>query len=97
MCLRCRKDVKFTSGLRNYVNSYKIPIILPSCPSSILVLILEYNTINHLDLLSNNFEENISPRSPNNSKRRIRPADIDNDKKKIKLADMDKQRPAIPN
>ena len=57
---------------------------------------MEYNTTNHLDFPSNNFEENINPGALNNSEERIRPADIDNNEENIRPADLDKQRPATP-
>ena len=78
MCPRCGKDVKSTSGLIRHVNACKIPINLPSCQLSILAPILEYNIINHLDLPSDDFEEDIDPRALNKSKEKIRPADINN-------------------
>lgn len=57
--LRYRKNVKCTSGLTRYVNFCKITIILPSCQPFTLALILESNTINHLDLPSDNFDNDI--------------------------------------
>ena len=89
-CPSCKKHVKSTSGLTRYINICKIPIILPSYQSSILALILDYNTTNHLDLPSNNFEKNISPGTSNNGKKRIRLVDKNNNKKDIRPADIDK-------
>ena len=96
-CPRCGKGVKSTSGLTRHVNACKIPITLPSCQPSTLAPILEYNTTNHPDLPSDNFEEDISPGASNNGEERIRSADIDNDKEDIRQANLDKQRPATPN
>ena len=84
------RGVKSTSGLTKHVNSRKISITLPSCQTCISASILEYNIINHPDLPSNNFEEDISPGVLNNGKERIRPANINNNKEDIKLADIDK-------
>lgn len=54
--------------------------------------VLDYNTTNLLDLLSDNNKEYISLRVSYNSKERINPADIDNDKEDIKPTDIDKKR-----
>lgn len=56
-----------------------------------------YNTINPLDLISDNHKEDISPTGSNNGKKEIRPADINNNKKDIQPVNIDKQRLAIPN
>lgn len=72
MSPRCSKSVKSISVLTRYMNTCKIPITLPSCQPFILALILEYNTINHLNLLSDNFEEDISPRLSINNEEEIR-------------------------
>ena len=90
VCPRCGKGVKSTSSLTRHINSCKIPITLPSRQPSTLAPILKYNTTNHPDLPSDNFEEDISPRALNNGKKRIRPADIDNNKKDIKPVNIDK-------
>lgn len=90
MCLGCRKGVKLTSSLIRHVNTYKISITLPSRQPSNLASILEYNTTNHLNLPSDNNEENISLETSNNGKKRIRLTDIDNDEKDIRPADIDK-------
>ena len=70
---------------------------MPSCQPFISALILENNTTNHPDLLSDNFKKNISSRASNNNKEKIRPADINNNKEDIKLVDIDKQRQPTPN
>lgn len=63
---------------------------MPSCQPSILVLILEYNTTNHSNFPSNNFEENINPRLLNNGKEEIRPANTTgNNNENIRLIDID--------
>ena len=97
ICPRCGKGVKSTSGLTRHFNVSKIPITLSSCQRFTLAPILEYNTTNHPDLLSDNFEEDISLGASNNGKERIRPRDINNDKEDIRPANLDKQRPATPN
>lgn len=73
---RYGKGVKFISRLTKYINTYKIPIILPRRQTSTLASILKSNTTNYLDLLSDNFEKDISPKVPNNNKEDIRSANI---------------------
>ncbi len=70
-CPRCRKDIKSTSDLTRYVNAWKIPIILPSCPISKSIAILKDNTINCLDLPLDNNEKSISLRISNYGKEKI--------------------------
>lgn len=60
LCPRFKKVVKSTSCLTRNVNTYKIPFTLPTCQSSNSASILEYNTTNDLDFLSDNSEKNIS-------------------------------------
>ena len=98
MCSRYRKVVKSTSGLTRHVNACKIPITLPSCQSFKPASILKYNTINHPDLLSDNFKENISLGVSNNDKEKIRLADtIGNDNENSRPVNIDKQRPITLN
>ena len=95
---RCRKDVKSTSGLTRHINSCKILITLPSHQPSTLAPILEYNTTNHPDFLSDKFEENISPGVPNNNNEKIRLADITNNvNENSRPANIDEQRPTTLN
>ncbi len=97
-CPRCGKDIKSTSGLTRHVNTCKIPITLSSCQLSIPISILEYNTTNHPDLPSNNFEEDVSLGTSNNDEEKIKPVDITgNDDKNSRPTDIDKQRPTTPN
>lgn len=77
-------------SLTRYVNVCKIPITLPSCQPFTLASILEYNTINHLDLPTNNFGGDINLDISNNGKERIRLTDINNNKQYIRLADINK-------
>lgn len=87
---RCRKNVKFTSGLTRHIIAYQISITLPSCQPFTLVPILKYNTTNYSDLLTDNFGEDISLRVSKNGKQRIRSADINNNKKDIRPTDINK-------
>ncbi len=97
-CPRCGKSVKSTSGLTRHVNTCKILVTLPSCQPSTPAPILEYNTINHPDLPSDYFEEDISPRASNNDEEEIRLADtMGNNDENSRPADIDKQRPTTPN
>ncbi len=90
-CPRCGKGVQSTSGLTRHVNACKIPVTLPSCQLSTPASILEYNTTNHLDLLSDYFEEDISPGALNNNKEEIRSVDTtSNDDENSRPADIDK-------
>ena len=53
--------------------------------------------INYPNLLSDNFEEDISPTELNNNEKEIKLVDITyNDDENSKLADIDKQRAIIP-
>ncbi len=84
--------------MTRYVNACKIPVTLPICQPSTPAPILEHNTTNHPDLLSDYFEEDISPGASNNDKKEIRPADItDNDDGNSRPADIDEQSPTTPN
>lgn len=65
-------------------------MILLSCQPFMIALILEYNTINQPNLLSNNFKGAINLKASNNNKKKIRSADITNNKKNIRLANIDK-------
>lgn len=69
MYLRYRKDFKFTSSLIRYLNTYKTLITLLSYQTFILALISEYNITNYLELLLNNFKENINLKALNDSKK----------------------------
>ena len=98
VCQRCGKGVKFTSGLRRHVNACKIPISLLCRQLSNPDPVLDYNTINPLDLPLNNNKKGITPEVSNHGDLEgTRPANIGNDKEDIRLADIDKQRPATPN
>lgn len=89
MCPRYKKDIKSTSNLTRYVNACKISIILPSCQSSILALILEYNPTNYLHLPLDNFEKNIGLKALNNGKKKIRPVNTtDNNDEKSRTRDI---------
>ena len=87
---RHKKVVKSISGLLRLVNACKMLIILQSCQSSNPELMFEYNTINSLDLPSDNNKIDISLEISNNGKKEIRSADMDNDKEDIRSADIDK-------
>lgn len=84
---RCGKSVKFTSSLTRHVNDCKILITLTSCQPSKLIAILEVNTINYPDLLSDNNNKSISSEVSNYGKEGIRSAD--NNNKNIKPANID--------
>lgn len=59
---RYRKVVKSTSGLTEHFNVCKILIVLPYCQTpSEPEEVLEYNTTNPPDLLSDNNKKNIRP------------------------------------
>ena len=58
---------------------------------------LDYNTINLLDLPLNNHKDDINPGTSNNGKEGIRLADMDNNKEDIREIDIDKQRYKTPN
>lgn len=88
-CPKSGKGIKPSSHLIRHINVCKILITLPNYQSSNSPLILEYNTINHLDFWLNNDKEDISLRESNNSEEKIRPVDINNNKKDIKPADID--------
>ncbi len=97
-CPRCGKSVKSINGLTKHVNACKILVTLPSCQTFILAPILKYKMTNHPDLLSDYFEEDISPEASNNHEEEIRLADIiGNDDKNSRPMDIDKQRPTTPN
>lgn len=66
-CSRYRKSVKSTNDFTRHTNACKILITLLNCQPSTPALILKYNTINHPDLLSDNFIENINLRASNNN------------------------------
>ncbi len=88
---RCKKGIKSISGLIRHINIYKIPVTLSSCQPFTSVLILEYNITNHLNLLSDNFKEDISLGALNNNKKTMRLADtIGNDDENSGPADIDK-------
>lgn len=76
--------------MTKYIYVCKLPIFLPSRQPSNLALILEYNTINQPDFLSDNKKNNIGPKESNNGEKRIRPVDINNEKKNIRLAYIEK-------
>ncbi len=98
ICPRYGKSVKSTNGLIRHVNACKILVTLPNCLPSTPVLILEYNTTNHSDLLSGYFKEDISSGTSNNDKEEIRFADtIGNDYENGKSADRDDQKPTTSN
>lgn len=78
--------------MTKYVNTCKISNFLPYCQSSNPEPILNYNTTNFLDLLLDNYKENISSRGWNNGKKEIKKADMDSDKKNIRPANIDKQK-----
>lgn len=66
MCPRCRKAVKFTSGLTKYINVYKILIALSSWLFLKSKQVLKYNNISYLlDILSNNNKKNFGPANIN--------------------------------
>lgn len=66
---------------------------MSSCQLSTLALILEYNTINHSELLSDNFDKDISLGVSNNNKEEIKTIHIkDNDYKNSRPVDINKQR-----
>ena len=83
--------------MTRYVNTCKIPITLLSRQFLNPKPILDYNTINLLDLPSDNKEEDINPKALKNGKEGIRLADMDNDTKDIGPADIDKEKPTTPN
>lgn len=90
--LKCGKNVNSTSNLTRYINAYKIPIILQSCQFLKLVLILNYNIIKNLNLLSDNNKKNLSLKILNNCKKKIRPVDItDNNNKNIRPLNIDQK------
>ena len=73
-------------------------MILPSYQLSVSAPILEYNMTNHLNFLSNNFQENIGLEARNNKKEEIRSVDTtSNVSENSKLANIDKQRLTILN
>ena len=76
--------------MTRYINAYKIQITLPSCQLSNPKPVLDHNTINLLDLPSDNNKEDISPRALDNSKEGIRLVDMDNNKEAIRPTDIDK-------
>ncbi len=97
-CPKCEKGVKSTSSLTKHINACKIPVILPYCQPSTLAPILEYNTINHPDLPSDYFKEDISLGISNNDEEEIRPADTTgHDDENSRPANIDEQRPTTPN
>lgn len=68
----------------------QIPNILSSCQISILIPILEYNIINYLNILLNNFKKNINLKILKNSKKEIKLVDIiSNNNKNSRFADID--------
>lgn len=75
-----------TKSMTRYINILKILITLLICQSLNSTQILEYNTINHLDFLSNNNEKDICLGISNNSKKKIKLVNIKNNKKDIRLA-----------
>ncbi len=87
VCPRCGKGVKSTNSLTRHVNAYKIPFTLSSRQPFKSAAILENNTINHLNLPSDNNEEGISPRASNHGKEEIRP--VGNNDKDNKPANID--------
>lgn len=89
MCIRYRKNVKFTYGLIGHINASKILIGLPTYQPSNLILILEYNMTNYLEFLSDNNQEDISLAISNNSKKKTRLAYINIDKENIRSAVID--------
>ncbi len=93
--LRCWKYIKSTSSLTRYVNICKISITLPSYQLSKPTVILEDNTTNYPDLLSDNNKESISLGISNHGEKRIRLAD--NDEKDIRPANINQQRPTTPH
>ena len=95
---RCGKGVKSTSGLTRHVNACKIPISLPCCQSSNPDPVLDYNTINPLDLPSDNNKEGITPEVSNHGDLEgTKPANISSNEEDIRPADIDKQKPATLN
>lgn len=60
---------------------------------------LDYNTTNFLDLLSDINKKNINSRRLNNSKQKVKLANImiDINKEDIRSIDIDKQKPIISN
>lgn len=88
---RCEKIVKSIIGLTRHVNTCKILINLPTYQPLNLASILEYNTINYLNFISDNSKKDISQRISNNSKKRIRSVDIDNNKEDIRPVDISKK------
>ena len=91
VCQRCRKGVKFTSGLTRHVNTYKTFISLLCCQLSNPDLVLDYNTTNFLDSMPDNNEENITCEVSNYSdSEKTRPVNISNNKEDIRSANIDK-------
>lgn len=66
---RYRRGIRFINYLTRHIYTCKIPIILLTCQPPISSPILEYNTIKHLDFLSDNNEENIRLMVSNNSEK----------------------------
>lgn len=71
---------------------------MPNYQLSLLVSILEYNTTNYLDLLLNNFKEDISLEVSNNSKEKIKLVNTrSNNNEYSRFIDKNKQRLIILN
>lgn len=73
-----------------YINACKIPIILSTYQFSNPAPILEYNTTNYLDFLSDNNKKDISTKVSNNVENVVRQVNINNNEKDIRLTIIDK-------
>lgn len=97
MYIRYKKGIKSTSSLIRYINTCKILITLPTSQSSNSISILEYNSHNWLNFLSDNNKKDINLGILNNSKVWIKSVNINNDKEDIKLINIDNQKPTTLN
>lgn len=93
-----KKSVQSTIGFIWHINACKIQISLPSWQLFTHVSILEYNTINHIDLLLDKFEDDINSEVSKYDKEKIRSADtIRNNDRNSRVANMNNQRLTTPN